>query len=623
MEIRDPDSRTATSSRSVPGHGELDDSATEVETTHDRLLPLLGRWEQLYLQRQDASPESIGVEDPGLKEELRRRTGELRRLYDFLGLPNLPEDDVTAELDTPSPVVEVVGAGNPPSSESTMRIGRYLVVESLGEGGQGQVFRVIHPELAKELVLKLAWRLIAADPDRRERLLREGRLLADCEHPNLVRVVDLDFHEGRPFVVMEHVRGLNLQQYTIQRRPGPRQAARLVAALARAVAYLQARGIVHQDIKPRNVLLGEDGRPRLIDFGLARLWHGWSGDADGSVGGTTSYMSPEQALGNESRIGPWTDVFGLGGVLYYLLTGRPVYQASSGFAALQQASKGEQVPPRRINTQVPRALDRICLKALAPDPEHRYRSASDLERALRRWLWSPWVVTAFLVALASLAVPFLASWTSSRLSTPPAKSHSGSSEDAKDLAGVPLPRITAFEIEQFRQDGVLKSIGTIGKSSDQTQCGDKLRVLVRFDTPVYCYLIALNPNGIPQPCYPEQETEKPTRGNEVGYPSYATGYFDLSDGPGLQAFVILASRKPLPPYAQWAARDGWPWKHLTAEGVWWYDGRWIRSSSSGHRGVVTSSSDSPQPFQDVCEYLAKLSGIEISQAIAFPVKPND
>jgi predicted Ser/Thr protein kinase len=209
------------------------------------------------------------------------------------------------------------------------QIGRYWVGDQLGEGGQGQVFPVIDTRLGRNLVLKLARRPLEAERAGQERLLREGRLLAECAHPNLVRVVDLDLHEGRPFLVMEHVRGLNLQQLAEQRRPGPRQAARLVAGLAGAVAYIHARGIVHQDIKPANVLIDDEGRPKLIDFGLARLRHAWTDDASGSMGGTISYMSPEQALGRHERIGPWTDVFGLGGVLYYLLTGRPVYLRTS------------------------------------------------------------------------------------------------------------------------------------------------------------------------------------------------------------------------------------------------------------------------------------------------------
>src|SRR5262249_43345868 len=160
------------------------------------------------------------------------------------------------------------GGGEPAAAE-TRRIGKYLVVELLDGGGQAQVFRVLHPELARELVLKLGRRPIGTSRPEESgaggeagakavggpALFREGRLLARCDHPNLVRVVDVGVHDCRPFVVMEYVPGLTLSQHARQRRPGPREAARLVAELAGAVAYLHAQGIVHQDIKPRNALI--------------------------------------------------------------------------------------------------------------------------------------------------------------------------------------------------------------------------------------------------------------------------------------------------------------------------------------------------------------------------------
>ena len=229
-----------------------------------------------------------------------------------------------------------------------VRIGKYLVVELLDGGGQARVFRVMHPELARELVVKLGRRPIAASREAGTRgeagpmrvaLLHEGRLLARCDHPNLVRVVDLGVHEGRPYVVMDYVPGLTLQQFAQRRRPGPREAARLIAELAGVVAYLHAQGIVHQDIKPRNVLIDERGRPRLIDFGLARWEHAWSGDGDDWSGGTANYMSPEQAMGQSDRIGPWTDVFGLGGLLYHLLTLGPLYRGASETSVVRQRAR--------------------------------------------------------------------------------------------------------------------------------------------------------------------------------------------------------------------------------------------------------------------------------------------
>ncbi len=236
------------------------------------------------------------------------------------------------------------------------RIGKYQVLELLGSGGQAQVFRVVHPSLAKEYVLKLARRPMAIeDQANRDALLREGRLLARCEHPNLIRVVDLDVHQGRWFVVMEYVSRLTLAQFVRQYRPEPHRAARLVLELAQAVAYLHARGITHQDIKPQNVLVDDGDRPRLIDFGLARLNHAWRDGADDGIGGTTAYMSPEQANGCADLIGPRTDVFGLGSLLYHLLTGRPLYVGSSRASAIRFAREAAYIPVRQLNLRVPRS----------------------------------------------------------------------------------------------------------------------------------------------------------------------------------------------------------------------------------------------------------------------------
>jgi tRNA A-37 threonylcarbamoyl transferase component Bud32 len=295
------------------------------------------------------------------------------------------------------------------------RVGKYLVAELIGQGGQAYVFRVFDPELRQEFALKLARRPTRIDADTDEatpvgryRVLQEGQLLAQCDHPGLVRIVDFDAHEGRPFVVMEYVTGLTLEQFVDQRRPSSRLAARLTAELAHAVAYLHGLGIVHQDIKPTNVLMDDQGRPRLIDFGLARQQQTLSGDTANVIGGTATCMSPEQALGCADRIGPCTDIFGLGAVLYQMLTQRPLYQGASRESILRQATGVQYIPVRQINRRVPRSLERICHKALAADPERRYGTALALECALRRYLARRRLTMAALAALCSMAVTLIA-----------------------------------------------------------------------------------------------------------------------------------------------------------------------------------------------------------------------
>ena len=237
-----------------------------------------------------------------------------RRLAGERPGPNDYRDRLSSHGELIDSVFRFVAGGTDPDRESIARgqasssslrlteavaIGRYLVVARLDEGGQGQLFRVFHPGLRKDLVLKLARDTIGAEAGAA--LVSEGRLLAQIDHPNLVRVFDLDFHEGLPFVVMEYVPGTNLQQFAVQNRPGFRRVAAIGAELARVVGALHRRGVVHQDIKPKNVLIDEAGRPRLIDFGLARLKHAWGDAAETPSGGTLAYMAPEQARARRRR----------------------------------------------------------------------------------------------------------------------------------------------------------------------------------------------------------------------------------------------------------------------------------------------------------------------------------
>jgi serine/threonine protein kinase len=520
---------------------------------------------------------------------------------------------------SPSPAGEASTA----TPAAPRQIGKYLVVELLDAGGQGQVFRVLHPELGKEYVLKLARRpsQVGINPEaegaERSSLHREGRVLAQCDHPNLVRVVDLDAHEGRVFVVMEHVPGLNLEQFADQHRPSPRQAARLVAELARAVSYLHAREIVHQDIKPKNVLIDEQGSPRLIDFGLARQRHAWSSDSADAIGGTAVYMSPEQALGRADRIGPWTDVFGLGGLLYFLLTRRPLYQGASRASVQWQAMKAEYVPIRRINRKVPRSLERICRRALACDPERRYRTPVELEHALRGFLAGRWLAAAGLVAVCLVGLPAIAP----RVRAPRIEPSS------QPTAAPARAKIESFTIDHHGyRDGSWQWSIPIGLSPRPIVEGDGAFVSARLGAPGYGYLLALNPNGKVQLCQPSDPDESPQQSAQICFEE--SSYFPFNDGPGLQVFVVLASRRPLPPFARWSGRN-WlseHWRCTAADdvpGVWKHDGRSATLASSVPRGPMRKRPGPPEPFDEVCKYLATLPDIDAIEAIAFAVKPKE
>ena len=275
----------------------------------------------------------------------------------------------------------------PPARPS--RIGKYLIVGALDSGGQADVYRAVHPTLDTELAIKLSRRAVGRLSDHRPLLVAEGKMLAKLDHPGLARIYDLDFHDDLPFLAMEYVRGANLRQYAAEAPVSPRAAAGIVAQVARALAVVHRHGIVHQDVKPQNILIDETGRPRLIDFGLARLRHAWDDSGDRAGGGTPAFMAPEQARNNETAVGPRSDVFALGGVLYFLLTGKLPFQGDTMSDTLARAGRCEFDRAALDKPGVPRGLRDICLKAMAAAPADRFPRADDFAHALEHHLARP------------------------------------------------------------------------------------------------------------------------------------------------------------------------------------------------------------------------------------------
>lgn len=263
-------------------------------------------------------------------------------------------------------------------------IGRYRIVNLLGIGGQCVVYRAIHSDLYVDVVIKLARKPLKAGGVDKNLLHKEGQMLAGMHHENLVQVYDIDFYKDHPWLAMELVRGRTLEEIAQKKPYPPKQAASVVAALAKALAYLDPLGIVHQDIKPENIMIDEAGRPRLIDFGLARMHDIWSDGANDPVGGTLAYLAPEQASSEEDRIGSATDVFGLGGVLYFLLTGKAPNSGTTPHEVLKQARLCLVDLRALAAPGIPKQLAQICRKALDADPAKR-PSAKEMAKDLDRF----------------------------------------------------------------------------------------------------------------------------------------------------------------------------------------------------------------------------------------------
>ena len=284
-------------------------------------------------------------------------------------------------------------------------IGKYLVVGRFPPSGQAEVFRVVHPQFQQERVLKLAKQPVG--PDGRSEIVEEGKIMVELEHPHLVRVYDLDFLGDRPYLVMEYIRGRNLEQYAGEKPLSPRQIAALVAKVAGAAAFAHCRGIVHRDIKPRNILVDERGEPRLIDFGMARLRTAWSDDRKEPDGGTFAFMAPEQARidspEDRQKVGPRSDVFALGATLYFLLTGQAPFRGETWREAWDRARRCEFDAEALNDRSIPAPLRRICLKAMAADPAERYSSAEGLQNALDHFVAGPKILVV-AVGLAGLVL---------------------------------------------------------------------------------------------------------------------------------------------------------------------------------------------------------------------------
>lgn len=275
----------------------------------------------------------------------------------------------------------------PSPGQKVAYVGDYELLEVIARGGMGVVYRARQCSLNRVVALKMLLGGVHAGDDFRRRFRQEAETVAKLQHPNIVPIYEVGEHEGQPYFAMEYVAGETLA-HKVQDHPLPaEEAARYVRAVAEAVHYAHGQGVLHRDLKPSNILIGADDRPRVTDFGLARQAESDSNlTMSGQALGTPGYLPPEQASGKRGEVGPPSDVYGLGAVLYHLLTGRPPFVTDSVAETLEQVRHSEPASPRQLNPAVPKDLETICLKCMRKEIGRRYPTAQELADDLGSYL---------------------------------------------------------------------------------------------------------------------------------------------------------------------------------------------------------------------------------------------
>ncbi len=338
---------------------------------------------ELELRRQSG-------ESPSLDEYKRRFPGDQGVVTEVFShfatgatAPLALSDSPTAKLPQHP---AAAGRGAPPPAFSTF--GRFELLEVLGEGGFGMVFRARDPQLDREVAIKIPKEGVLSRPEDRERFIREGQAAATVQHPNLCPVYEAGEVDGRPYIVMALIEGQPLSK--VLERSGrilERSAAATIRKLAAALHAAHQKGIIHRDLKPSNVIIDRKGQPVIMDFGLSRRLdpNVAALTQSGAILGTPAYMAPEQALAQAAQIGPATDIYALGMILYEMLAGERPFTGDLA-TVLAQVASVEPKPPSALRPDVDPRLEAICLKAISKNIADRYRSMRELAAALGEYL---------------------------------------------------------------------------------------------------------------------------------------------------------------------------------------------------------------------------------------------
>jgi eukaryotic-like serine/threonine-protein kinase len=338
--------------------------------------------------------------DDALRQSLAREHPEVVRLASCLhaldSLSRLPSDLAgparSADGKASSATVHAAeAAGSAAISDQSFTVsnqfGKYELLTETGRGGMGVVYKARQTDLDRTVAVKMILASRLASPNDVRRFQREARAAGSLRHPHIVGIHEVGQCHGQHYFTMDFIAGEDLACRLTRGPLDADAAASLLLGVTRAVEYLHAAGLVHRDLKPSNILIDERGQPFVTDFGLAKVFQNEDERTEtGMIMGTPSYMSPEQAAGQADEIGPRSDVYSLGAILYEMLTGRPCFMDENPFNIRLQVLELEPPAPSQVNPRVPHELERICLGCLEKNPDNRYPSATALAADLERYL---------------------------------------------------------------------------------------------------------------------------------------------------------------------------------------------------------------------------------------------
>jgi serine/threonine protein kinase len=457
--------------------------------------------------------------------------------------------------------------------------GSYELIGEVARGGMGIVYKARQPKLDRIVAIKTIVQQQFASDSAVRRFQVEAEAAAKLDHPGVVPIYDVGEQDGELYLCMAYVDGESLAARVARGPLAADEAARIVRDVAEAVQHAHDRGIIHRDLKPANILIDTAGRPRVTDFGLARKQDVvCSLTSDGSVIGTPAYMSPEQALGQNDAIGPLSDVYSLGAVLFHLLTGHQPFSGANVFEIVQRVRCDQPERPRDLEPSIPEPLETICLRCLAKSPRDRYPTAQALSDDLNRYLdgqavstptphrktkWTGLAVAAGLAAAISVLAVCAATLLSRRANSTDASSA------VNPPAGDISPKATADKLPPLSGDLTVKvwdpqkgssRRGLAFESPDALplRYGDQIRVEAKTSRPAYLYLIWITPEGEAVPIYPwtpatpwkpeywrsRPKVEKPVE--TVSLPTQAGKGWPIESGKGFETIVLMARDEPLP-----------------------------------------------------------------------------